>query len=243
MPTTDVTYTLRVRYEVTDSKMGDKAIMYDYMSLRLRPSCAEFTWTAATGAVTYTDPTFTYNVLAVAQTTGVLGTMTVALPLIASTTCDDSPTVTWFFTVADSGDWTALIDGDSHPMVATVADGAITFDGAMSDWVWGSSETVIEKWKVVYTAASPTTAVKTVEFDVKFTNGCYDDTVTAMTSITQIDYTYLLTQVTTDDVTSDVSTATWDTSNCSEIYDLQIFDSTIPGWVTTGMNDTAIFGD
>ena len=115
----------------------------------------------------------------------------------------------------------------------------------MSDWTWGSSETVIEEWKVVYTAASPTTAVKTVEFEVTFTNGCYNDAVTAMTSVTQIDYTYLLTQVVGDDETSVASTATWDTSNCAEVYDLQIYDKTIPipGWVSTGMNSTAIFGD
>ena len=33
----------------------------------------------------------------------------------------------------------------------------------------------------------------------------------------------------------------WSVASCEEVLDLQIYDQTIPGWKTTGMNDTSIY--
>jgi hypothetical protein len=57
--------------------------------------------------------------------------MTIALPTVAATSCDDSPTVNWYAKAVDSNTYTALTTNDH---VTSTTDTTIVFDSAVWDW-------------------------------------------------------------------------------------------------------------
>ena len=125
MPSPDVTYTLRTVFYVEESKYGTEAYLYDYFSLRIKDDCTDFLWSATASSG---PSTFTYNVYPTAVET----TLTVSLPTVGSTTCDDDPTVTWFYKEVGGSTWVSLTD--SHPHVTSTTDTTIVFDGNAWDW-------------------------------------------------------------------------------------------------------------
>ena len=242
MPSPDVTYTLRSKFYVQESKYGTEAYLYDYFSLRIKNSaCADFNWTP----LTFTDPAdFTYYVYPTHNASEASRTKTVALPTVASTTCDDSPTVTWYYKEVGGSIWSSL--SSSHHMVLSTSSTTVIFNG--HDWNWGDvfEGKVRQHIKVKYVAADPTTAIMEAFFDVIYVNQCYNDALSSFTSeATDISYTFLNTYDTAVQavVDSTASTASWSVSNCDNIWNLEILDETIPEWKTTGMNDTSIFNE
>ena len=85
----------------------------------------DFTWSAST---TSGPSDWTYNV----YPTAVSATMTVNKPTVAGTTCDNNPTVTWFYKAVGGSTWVALSSNDH---VTSTTSTTLVFNSAL--WEWG----------------------------------------------------------------------------------------------------------
>ena len=101
-----------------------------------------------------------------------------------------------------------------------------------------------QHFRVRYVAANKATAILDWEFDIDWTNACYDDAVSSWTTeAANIAYplknTYSASDRTTG--TSVASVPSWSetNANCRQIWNLEIFNEATQEYVTTGMNDTS----
>jgi hypothetical protein len=84
------------------------------------------------------------------------------------------------------------------------------------------------------------------EFTVNFQNACYNDAVSSWTTqAADISYPMRNTYSSGDITDSVASVPVWSQSsaNCAQTVNLEIYDDTIPGWKSTGMNEPAQYDE
>ena len=119
-------YDLRVEYYLPDSKYSTEAYLYDNFSIRIVADCTDFTWTDTASTA---PGDYTYTI----YPTAVSATMTIGKPTVASTTCDNSPTVTWYYMEIGGNTWKTFTSNLDHAKSKT--DTTVTFNSDV--WEWG----------------------------------------------------------------------------------------------------------
>jgi hypothetical protein len=138
---------------------GTEAYLYDHFSLRIVDNCTDFTWADTTSSAP-SDFTFTI------YPTAVDDTLTISLPLVSGTTCDDDPTVTWWYMEIGGNTWYNLTDTNTTDHVTNSSDTTLTFNGTAWDWGYQADGQVLQSWKVQYEADHDSSVTMEWEFTV-----------------------------------------------------------------------------
>jgi hypothetical protein len=209
------------------------------------------------GTTSLPDDTYTIYPTTKTSTAATYGNH--ALPTVSldsnglATNCDDSPTVTWWYKEAPDGNTWINHATTAHPYITDAPTTGVNADLRLTietdQWIYGDAVDgkQVQQFRRRHVAANNATQILDWEFTITWINGCYNDAASAYDDATDIAYPAKNTYANGDRATgtSTASSPTWSLlyANCKQEWNLEIYDSTIPGWKTTGMNDTSEFSE